>query len=242
MKARLVIVCWILTKALLTTALADTETNSIYVMLAQARASNEVQTVIRVLPTIETLWPEQPETYFRSAGEAAQALAGAKRNLAAKNALLNLWTNVVQKPLPREEERALACVRLKQDMILSLLPVEYIRGDKARWGDVATFLGQVRARIIPNYENQGGAVSVAAHTPEQKLRLQAVLTETERGNAADRRQAELRSRDREIALPLLYYIPGKLLTDTQFVNAVCTAAHLTPQEEKQLKGQIGGGL
>jgi hypothetical protein len=236
MKVNLIIASCALASATLTTALAEMETNSIYVTMAQARASNDIRVVIRNLPNIETLWPEHPETYFRAAREAAQTLAGARRTAGAKQGLLSLWTNVLQKPLPADDQQALACIGLKRDMVLPLLHIDYISGAKSRWVDIARFLGQIRARIIPNYDNQGGLVSVAAHTPEAKLQLQRLLAENEKKNAADSLQAELRSTDYEAAFRLLHYVPKQFLKDAQFIKTVSSAAHLTIEEVKQLKG------
>jgi hypothetical protein len=99
------------------------------------------------------------------------------------------------------------------------------------------FLAQIRARIIPNYTNQGGLVSVAATTPEQQERLRSLLEETTRRNTADELQSELRSLNHDVAFPLLHSVPKKLLKDAQFVKAVSSAAHLTAQEMEKFKEQ-----
>jgi hypothetical protein len=235
MKRDLIITALALASAAFTTALADMETNSIYLTMAQARASNSIQVVIRNLPTIETLWPEYPETYFRAATEAAKTLAGA-RSTAAKQRLLGLWTSVLQKPLPADEDHALVCIGLKRDMVLPLLGIDYIHGERSRWVDIAKFLGQIRARIIPNYNNQSAMFSVLATTPEQQLRLQKLLSDNEKKKAADRQQAELRSSDYQVTFPLLHYVPKEFLKDDQFIKTVSSAAHLTVEEVKTLKG------
>jgi hypothetical protein len=137
MKISLIVTSCALGNAVLVAAPADWETNAIYVMTAQARASNDTQIVIRNLPNIEALWPEHPETYFRTAIEAAKVLAGASEPASAKQSLLVLWTNVLKKPMPLDDQLALACFGLKRDMVLPLLRVNYIRGDKSCWVDIA---------------------------------------------------------------------------------------------------------
>jgi hypothetical protein len=72
---------------------ANVESNSILAKIVQAKASNDVAGVIRILPDVETLWPQQPEIYFKSAKEAVGLLLGARKNAEAEQSLLTVLMN-----------------------------------------------------------------------------------------------------------------------------------------------------
>lgn len=237
MKTLLIISFFAFANILPTNALADTETNPIYAIILQARASNDVKTVIQSLPKIEKLWPQNPEVYYKSVTEAVGLLASTSRIKAAKPSLLNIWTNVIQKPLPVEELQATRCLGLKKSIVITYLNLDYINSDKSHWIDVVTFIGEIRSRIIPNYMNQTMMISVDAVTPAEKLQLQKVLEENERKKIPDELQRELFSANTELTFRFLGHIPDHLRKDAAFVKTASSAARLTDDEVRQLKGE-----
>ena len=130
----------------------ETETNATFVQIKQA--SNDVQRLAAVLPAVEKLWPDQPVTYVECVKATAAALRGRTNDPVAKATMLNLWTNLFQKPLPADEEQAIGVLELKWQAICAFWSVREYSDDKARWLDIAGYIGEIRPRIITNYMNQ----------------------------------------------------------------------------------------
>ena len=134
---------------------AGTETNGAYTKIEQAAASNDVQGILQTLPEVERLWPQDPATYCRSVKYAAIVLGGAATNPEAKHALLTLFDKILDKTSPTNNEQAIAYFDLKSKTILYYFGFDDVRRDKSRLIAVAKFVGEVRARMIPNYANRG---------------------------------------------------------------------------------------
>lgn len=215
-----------------TAALDKAEINPTFAKITKARASNDIETVILCLPDVEKLWPQQPEIYFRSAKEVAGVLTGAIGKTGSKQALTSMWTNVLDKPLPNDEQKAVTCLELKWQTICLYLNLEEFIGSKSRWVDIAKFIGEIRSRIIPNYKNQGAMISVLSHEPQQ---LQKLIEENERKKTTDNFQHELRMRNWEFSSVLVEKIPVSFRNDTKFIANVSSAAHFTKEEINRLK-------
>jgi hypothetical protein len=212
----------------------NAETNSTYAKIVQAKTSNTVETVMRVLPEVEKLWPGQPETYFQSAKEAAGVLVGAVRKSDARNELLNLWTNVLQKPMPAEEKQVITCLEMKWDTILVYLNLEEFRSSKTRWLEIAKFIGEIRSRIIPSYSNRA-TLNPAVGPGDGLEKARVAIKENERNKIMDRLQQELRVKDWELISYFRLNIPARLHKDDQFIKAASSAARLTKEEVDALK-------
>lgn len=117
-------------------------------------SSGDSRGLIRDLPTIEYLWEKDTTAYL----EAVKIVAPVLRNeadLTAKDAALNLLTNVLNKSSPTETVAATAYFQLKDKIVSGYFNLEEVRTDKARLLMVASFLGEIRSRRIPNYKNGG---------------------------------------------------------------------------------------
>ena len=215
-----------------TSTMAETETNATYVKLRQA--SNDVQGVIQALPDVEKLWPNQPETYFKSAKEAAGILAGTVNKTESKQAMLILWTNMLQKPLPQDEQKATGCLELKWNTISIFLNVEEFSGDKARWIDMAKYIGEIRSRTITNYVNQSMSISVLDLPPEDMERL---LEENQRHLATDQLQQTLRIQDRILCFFLINHVNNSSGFLSNDLKTIASAAHLNEEEMTKLKSK-----
>jgi hypothetical protein len=129
----------------------------------------------------------------------------------------------------------MACLGLKRDTICVYLNFDEFSDDKSRWVDIANFIGEIRSRIIPNYTNQGGLISVSTRDPAEKLRVQKLVEENDRKEITNRCQQVLRSKNWELTSFLFHNTPNGAQKDAKFVEAVSSAAHLTKEEIKDLK-------
>lgn len=216
---------------------AGTETNSTYLEVLQA--SNNVAAVIQTLPDVEKLWPQESVAYIKSASQAVHALDGALNNSNANQAYLNLFAKVMQKSCPTNEDQAATWVEQKRDIVRFCMRVDELRNDKSQWLSVAKFLGEVRSKRIPNYVNQGVMLSIMNLGPGGQAEMQKAVEENERKKTTDNFQSQLWQTESSLLFQLQHDCPftqPNQSIDTNFINQVASAAHLTDKETKELQG------
>jgi hypothetical protein len=207
------------------------ETNATYLKILEA--SNNVQSVISALPDVEKLWPQDPDTYLKSVSQAAHILGDTRDNPNAKQSLLNLFDSMMQKSCPTNEEQATTWIKLKQDVVLYCLGPDKFRNNKSSWLEMAKFIGEVRSQIIPNYKTEGVLLNGMDVTPEEIAQNQKNMTK-------DELQARLRQTNNILTFQLLYncayLFPSSNPTNVDFSKEIISAAHLTDDEIRKLKG------
>lgn len=200
------------------------------------QASNNVRSVVQLLPEVELLWPQQPRAYFETVDQAVRILETETSRL-SKNALVNLFTNMVAKPLPKDDDDAAVCVELKYNIVNRCLRFEEFRGNKARWLEIGRFHGEVRSRIIPNYQNRAVLSSVANVTPQQ---MEALEAEYQKNFAMDHLQQKLGSVDFGLTASfgsLAVRFKYSKTSNTNFISQYVSNARLTEEEADQLRGK-----
>jgi hypothetical protein len=219
-------------------ALTYAETNAVRAKVHLAAKSNDVESVSRLLPEVERMWPQKPREYFELANDAARAWNLEMTNIMAQRALVGLFTNMIRKPLPEDNGDAAICVELKQALIHQCLHFDVIRKDQTRWVEIANFAGEVRARMIPNYKNRTVRRSIAGLTPEEK---QAIDEAYRRDFAMDYLQLSLRSADSSLTGALqgipLWFQGGS--SNSNFLNQVISRARFSQSEASELRTNMG---
>jgi len=224
---------WILSATTSTGA----ETNGTYLEVLQA--SNNVAAVIQTLPDVEKLWPQNPDAYLKSINQAVRALDSQLNSSGdATQAFANMFVKIMQKSCPTNEADAASWVSQKREMVFFCMVHDQIGHDKSNWLAVAQFLGEIRAKKIPNYVNQEMNISIAAPTPAEQLELQKELADNERKKITDNFQSELLQADSTLTFLIQHACPftqPNQPVDTNFINQVTSAAHLTDAESQKLQ-------
>jgi hypothetical protein len=223
----------VLASSSLSLALADAGTNGTYLKVLQA--SNNIQDIIQTLPAVEKLWPQEPEAYLKSVNQASQVLRGDLDNPDTKQAFSNLFTSMMRKSCPTNEGQAIFWIELKRDIISNGLNFDEIRNNKSQGIDVAKFIGEIRSRIILNYSNQGGMLSISM--PGHPEIIKQMVDENERKKITDKFQSALRETDQMLVSFLQDYssrFPSSNPTNAAFIKKISDAAHLTGEERKKL--------
>lgn len=214
---------------------AEGDTNATYLKIVNA--SNNVAVIEKSLPDVDALWPQHPDAYLKSVNQAARVLDGALSNSNTKKKFYDLFANVMQKSCPTNEEQAASWVKLKRNIIYFYAVHDEVKNDKAQWLAVAKFLGEIRAKEIPNYKNQAMNISEVTNDPQEQAKLKNEIEENKRKQITDNLQSELWQTDSTIMFLLQHVCPftqSNESTDTNFINQVVTDAHLTSGEKKQL--------
>ena len=235
---------------LATTCYSDAKANSANQKVAEAVASGNVQAVIASLPAIEDMWPQSVEQYFRSAENAARFLGGEGDDLAIQQALDKLFAEVLAKRCPSDDDlvQATAYFDRKQEVVFYSFGFERMRYGKSHLLAVSRFLGEVRDRRIPNYQNRGTArpgldiLDEAGVFEASSLTNPAQIQAYEKANMDNIRDMQMNElklslmrADRGVTSKLLYSCSqlryeGKL--DEEFADAVANNAHLSAEERK----------
>ncbi len=210
----------------------EAETNSTFLKVVQS--SNDVSTILKLVPEVEKLYRQNPEAYLKSLNQCVRDLRGESANRAAKQAYTNLFTSMMQKPCPKDTNQAIAWVELKGE-IISGWDQYQLRDDKPHLLAIAKYIKEIRSRIIPNYPNEGRAVTfmVPGH-PEE---VDKIIEEVKRNEPMGRLQAVLRRSEAELLFDLHEYSRQLLHmnpTNAAFIKELGTAANLTKEETSQL--------
>lgn len=206
--------------------------------IVQALASNNVQITISILPAIEKLWPQQPENYFLSVEKAASTLGGATDDSKAKLALLNLFSNMIQKSIPTNGDFAVRCLEKKDSIILQYLNFDEMKNDKAKWVAVAKYIGEIRAQIIPSFVPKTVYLNPPGVMDSPPERVQQLILENQQNMAINNFQESLHTADSILTFQLLHNCSRFPASDPQnidFIKDISSAAHLTEDEQHQLQ-------
>jgi hypothetical protein len=244
----MVIACCVLSKA----QPLNTESKATVAAVSRAVASRDVQGVLRILPSVELLREQDPEGYLRAVTQALPVLR-ASMSADAKESLLVLFSNVLEKPSPADTGKAIAHFQLKRRIVLDYLNLEEVRGGKAHLTEIARFVGEVRSRMIPGYSNRGTAqpgldillqagVRDASFLtdPAQKEAYEKAVKDNERDMTMNELQLELHSTNEILTFHLLHCaarFPATNSENTDFLRDVVKSAHLTATEGEELEAQ-----
>jgi hypothetical protein len=228
-----IIALTVLATNVLSIAFADAETNGTYLKVLQA--SNNIQDAIQTLPAVEKLWPQEPEAYSKSVNQAFQMFRTDLDNPDVRQAFLNLYASMMRKSCPTNEGQGIFWIELKRDIISNGLNLDEIRNNKSQGVDIAKFTGEIRSRIILNYSNQGGMLSISM--PGHPEIIKKLVDENERKKITDNFQSTLRATDQMLVSILRDYssrFPSSNPTNANFIKQISDAAHLTVEEREKL--------
>lgn len=225
-------------------------TNSVAVAIEWEKISHDVPAATALLPQVEKLWPDQSAQYFETQKKIAHILGGAADNPSARQTLVGLFTNVVQKSFPSGAEPIVAHVESERDFILDGLNYEAIRNEKVAYGSIASLVGEIRSREISNYSNRGTAmpgreILLKAGVmdpnlltdPALKQEYAKAVEQNKQDLAMNSLQASLMESDSILVYHLLnarVLIPPHDAADADFIKALSASAHLTTDEQRQL--------
>jgi hypothetical protein len=225
-------------------------TNSVGMAIEWDRISNDVQAASALLPNVEKLWPDQSAQYFETEKKIGNILGGFSENPSAKQSLVGLFTNVVQKPFPSGAEQVVSFVELERDFVLDGLKFEPIRNNRVAYGAIAHLLGEIRSREIANYSFRGtslpgreilikaGVMDPNLLTdPILKQRYAQAVEQNKQDLAMNSFQASLMESDSILVFHLLnarVLIPPHDAADANFFKALSETAHLTTDEQHQI--------
>ena len=223
-----------------------TSTNDAATRMAERveAAGSSLQTVSEV----EMLWPNEPRVYFQAAERFAKIAEGpAHTNANTKKEVLDLFDSVLQKQCPADDRQAIECFEHKYKTIMHCLNVGEVRADKSRLLAIARFLGEVRARRIPNYRARG------TRFPGQEILMQAGVMEASsltnpilkeayhqaiEDNAQDQVMNDLQRSLKAVDGSTTHFLLGTLRSiprqDVEFIGRIVDAAHLSEEERTKL--------
>jgi hypothetical protein len=239
------------------------ETNPTYATIMAAAASNDVHGVLHTLPEMDKLRSQEPVLYFRATQRVAPLLGGVATNAVVRQALWALFDQLLATPCPTNNEQAAACFGLKDKTISWFFNFPEVRHDRARLVQVAGFLGEIRSRRIPNYQNRraGGGVGrdiliragVMSHNqitnPVLQQAYAKAVEDDEQAFIMDQLQRELFMADTGLSFSIMHkcsYLLDKkrshfVANDQQnmdFIEQLVTAAHLTDDERNKLMAKM----
>jgi hypothetical protein len=236
--------------ALALEATAGSEPCEICTRIAQTTIPDNAQAVVQNLPCIDSLWPSNPEAYFQCARQAVKTLSGASLQPGVEKPLLDLFDHSLEKSCPTNNQQAISCFHSKSEIALWGFGTQAVRTNKLCLVAVAKFVGEVRSRRIPNYDNQStkdpgwrilsqAGVSDASSltNPVVKEAYQRAVQDNQQNLIMDELQLTLFSADRGVTPALLYYCSSIPRTDPQradFIREVAASAHLTDDEQQKL--------
>lgn len=144
---------------LATTGYSNTKSEVANQKVTEAVASGNVQSVISSLPVLEDMWPQAIGEYFQSAEAMARFLCESGDDPTVQKALDDLFNEFMAKLCPAGDDLAQAATYFehKQKLIGYYYGFEKTRYGKPRLEAIARFLGEVRERRIPDYQNRGTA-------------------------------------------------------------------------------------
>lgn len=222
--------------AWLPSALAS-EVDTAYQKVTQAIQSKDAEQIIKAQPAIEKLWPQKPDAYFASVKDAAGTLDAAAANPAARSAISNLFSSMIEKNIPTAPESATPCLEAKQDAILYFLNFREVREDQTNLLALARYVGTIRGQIIPNfvprtvYVNPPGLIEA---TPAQ---AQQIIQENQQNIAYNNWQQSLATANTILTFHLLHnaaHLSAKKPENAALVKDLSAAARLTQDEQSQL--------
>ncbi len=219
-------------------ALAGGDVDTAYQAVTQAIQSKDAQRVIAAQPEIEKLWPQKPDSYFASVKAAAGTLDAVAANPAARSAISNLFSSMIEKTTPSPPESAAAGLEAKQDAILYFLNFREVREDQTNLLALARYVGTIRGQIIPNFVPRTVYVNPPGLMDATPAQAQQIIQENEQNQAYNQWQQSLAEANTILTFHLVHnaaHLSAKKPENGGFVKDLSTAAHLTQVELGQLQ-------
>jgi hypothetical protein len=216
----------------------------------KAIAANSVSAVVEALPELEQLWTTDPEAYVRISEQAMGVLESGGNDPTARAALFGIYDQVVKKECPADVVTATACYRLRNNLVLRFFAYKEVAEDRARLLAFAKFIGEVRSRMIPNYQNRG------SNRPGFQVLMKAGVMEAkdikdpnlraEYENAVKQNEQDVLMNYLQLELFSISSLTTALTTlcarfstdspqDVEFRKQVAVAARLSEEEREKLK-------
>ena len=219
-------------------ALAGGDVDTAYQEVTQAIQSKDAKRVIEAQPVIEKLWPQKPDAYFASVKDAAGTLDAAAANPAARSAISNLFSSMIEKTIPSAPDAAVSCLEAKQDAILYFLNFREVREDKTNLLALARHVGTIRSQIIPNFVPKTVYVNPPGLMDATPAQAQQIIQENEQNKAYNQWQQSLADANTILTFHLLHdaaRVAGKQPENAGFVKDLSVAARLTEDQQRQLQ-------
>ena len=219
-------------------ALAGGDVDTAYQEVTQAIQSKDAKQVIAAQVAIEKLWPQKPDAYFASVKDAAGTLDAAKASPETRGAISNLFSSMIEKPVPTAPESAAASLEAKDDAILYFLNFREVREDKTNLLALARHVGTIRSQIIPNFIPKTIYVNPPGLMDATPAEAEKIIQENEQNKAYNQRQQSLADANTILTFQLLHdaaRVAGQQPENAGFVKDVSTAARLVPEEQSQLQ-------
>ena len=207
--------------------------------LASVVATKDIPQIIAVLPKIELLWPQQPDTYFQFVKNATDVIGpAASNNVSARIALTNAFANLIRKDIATNSAIDARYIDVQCDQIECLLGWSIVRNDKTSWLMVAKYIGRIREQIIVDYTNRGrrSFSQTIANRPlndDQKTNAISQLQENERNKKLDSFQFYYRMVNERLSFGLTRSVIkfGTNATEKiEYINKIAPVAHLSSDE------------
>lgn len=217
--------------------------------IQQTLASGNVQSVIAALPTLEQMWPNAMEEYFRSAEEVARFFNDTGDAHAVQQALESLYAEILDKHCPEDTDlaQASAYFNYKAKVVRYSGQFENMRYNKQHLLAVSRFLGEIRDWRIPNYEYKRSLAEVAVldeagvgfasdlTDPKHIEAYKEAMMQNDRDLDISRFQHLLFSADSSITFKLLgacQQLRHDGILDEEFADEVAKNARLTEKERE----------
>jgi hypothetical protein len=236
------------------TVLSGTDLDRMSVELLNAIRSGDTQAVNRTVVEVEKRWLDSPEGYFRFVRQVNQVLAGELESSAAKQCLARIFDSVSEKKKPGvSTQQDVVYFEQKSQTYLAFLDHEEIRKDKSCLLELARYVGEVRASMIPDYVNRGtsrpgleileqaGVNDVRALTGDTQVKAYEKAVKTNKEDLLmNELQSSLRRYDKILTFHLVHasaHFSRADFNDKEFRNNVIKASRLSEKEASKLRGE-----
>jgi hypothetical protein len=219
-------------------AAAASDVDAAYQQVTQAIQSADAHRVMDVAPVIEKLWPEKPDVYFASLKSAAGALDAAKDYPAARGAISNLFSSLIEKAVPSDPESGVACLQAKDDAIQYFLNFPEVREDKTNLLALARYIGTIRGLVITNFVPKLVDLNPPGILDATPAQAQQMIQENQKLQANNDWQQSLSVANTILTFHLLHDAARLTLRkpeEAAFAKDLSTAAHLTEDEQHELR-------
>jgi len=197
------------------------------------QASNDVKAVTAILPDIEKTFEDYPVDYFKINKQAVISLSKFKNTKLRDDALLTLWTNIMRKSLPTNEN-LLPVIESKWEIIQFFLTDQKLKQDKSRLIEAGNFLGSLRTKIITNFNDRAMSFSAISSDAEERARIKRAMVENEKRNLEIKMQKDIKYKDWVYSPVLISDVPFPPKKDEKFLAEFAQAARLSEDEIKKL--------
>lgn len=213
------------------------------------KLARETVAELNKVPELKDQWPAHP-VEFRKRLESVAATLAKEEDASSKQALVDLFANTSRAPLPKDPEAASECLDQKREAVLYGLNYPVNRQDKKALLAMSDFLGDVRAKIIPDFQDQstghpGMEILVKAgvfgaedlKNPKQIQEYQEAVKANNRAKAESQFQASLFQTEQILVAHLIHSSLRYATRDPEdqdFLRKVVSHGRLTASERGAL--------